>query len=411
MLPVINGKELFDCDEEDLKVLIDNSDYRENEYLDYKVNFSFLEFQKGNPKREKHIFEFRSDVCSFANAGGGYLVYGISDEKGMASDLIGIDITDGNTDRFELDRKNNLSSILPIIPCIRFKFISLINGKFIVILYIQTDSYSPYMHMENESNYKIYKRVGNGKSCVGYTELKNMFNQSQSIEKVVRNFREQRIYNFKSFEDMDDFRYSQFMLVHIIPDTFMDSSHNKNLFLMERRNKFNFSKIFSSVGCANRSIPNVDGLRFSSYHSGEECRLNNDCIAEAFQPLHHALNIGMHPEKYPYGYFASTYVWDRIEPIISQYSEVMKNIIDTKRVFICISIIGCKDVATEDEFFRDYRGKIDREVMLCAPAVIENIENESFVYNAVKRLQIEYALALGIKSSETLNKLIEEVYQ
>ena len=89
----------------------------------------------------------------------------------------------------------------------------------------------------------------------------------------------------------------------------------------------------------------------------------------------------------------------------------MKNIIDTKRVFISISIIGCKDVATEDNFFRDYRGKIDREVMLCEPVVIENIENESFVDNALKRLQIEYALALGIKSSETLNKLIEEVYQ
>ena len=44
-------------------------------------------------------------------------------------------------------------------------------------------------------------------------------------------------------------------------------------------------------------------------------------------------------------------------------------------------------------------------------AINQNIENESFVDNALKRLQIEYALALGIKSSETLNKLIEEVYQ
>jgi hypothetical protein len=96
MLPIINGKQLFDCNEDDLSVLIDNPDYRENEYLDYKVNFSFLEYQRGNSQREKHIFEFRSDVCSFANANGGYLLYVISDQKGMASTIIDIEIPDGN---------------------------------------------------------------------------------------------------------------------------------------------------------------------------------------------------------------------------------------------------------------------------------------------------------------------------
>ena len=39
MLPSVNGKLLFDCSEEDLAVLINNPVYRENDYLDYKVNF------------------------------------------------------------------------------------------------------------------------------------------------------------------------------------------------------------------------------------------------------------------------------------------------------------------------------------------------------------------------------------
>lgn len=41
----------------------------------------------------------------------------------------------------------------------------------------------------------------------------------------------------------------------------------------------------------------------------------------------------------------------------------------------------------------------------------ENIEDEVAIDNVIKRLQIEYTLALRIKSSETLNKLIQEVYQ
>lgn len=211
MLPIVNGKQLFDCNEEDLDVLVDNPDYRENQYLDYKVNFSFLEYGKRDAKREKCISEFRSDICSFANANGGYLIYGISDKKGMASSIIGIDIPDGNTDRFELDRKNNLSSIMPKQPSVKFRFISLSNGRYVVILQVLKDSYSPYLYMENESNYRIYKRVGNGKSCIGYTELKNMFNQSLSIEKQVQKYREERILYFKSTEDTDDYRYSKFM--------------------------------------------------------------------------------------------------------------------------------------------------------------------------------------------------------
>lgn len=46
MLPKINGKSFLVSSEEDLKLLIDNPDYRENEYIDYKRTFSFLEMEK-----------------------------------------------------------------------------------------------------------------------------------------------------------------------------------------------------------------------------------------------------------------------------------------------------------------------------------------------------------------------------
>ena len=72
MLPKINGKSFLECTEDDLINLIDNPDFRESEYIDYKQTFAFLELPKGREKNEK-ISEFRSDVCSFANANGGFL--------------------------------------------------------------------------------------------------------------------------------------------------------------------------------------------------------------------------------------------------------------------------------------------------------------------------------------------------
>jgi hypothetical protein len=42
MLPTISGKSLLECNEDDLNEIIDNSDYRESEYLDYKGDFRAL---------------------------------------------------------------------------------------------------------------------------------------------------------------------------------------------------------------------------------------------------------------------------------------------------------------------------------------------------------------------------------
>ena len=74
MLPQINGKSFLTCTEDDLKVLVENADYRENEYIDYKLNFAFLEIEKG-PVRDSKKAEFKTDVCAFANADGGYLIF------------------------------------------------------------------------------------------------------------------------------------------------------------------------------------------------------------------------------------------------------------------------------------------------------------------------------------------------
>jgi len=404
MLPTINGKSFIDCSEEDLQELLDNPDYRENEYIDYKVTFAFLEMEKGNPERQVRIAEFRSDVCAFANADGGYLIYGISDVKGMAKAVVGIEIPNNNTDKFELERKNNLNSIMPKIPSLQFGYIPLKTGKFVVVIQIRKDGFSPYIHLENEMNYKVYKRVGNGKSSIGYLELKNMFNQSLSIENEVQAYRQQRIDYYRSQEDTEDKRYSQFMLVHIIPDTFMDSTYRKNMFILQRRNpNLNIGSIFNS---SYYSQPNADGLRFPDYREETVGLLTNQGIAEYFAPLKEGLS---RTDRYPNGYFPCDYYWEQIENIIVKYISIMKSILETKRLFIGISILGCKGATTNDSFERYYKGYIDRDTVLCIPILFDDIDNENEVEDSIKWLKIEYYLSLGIKVKEELEKLIAEV--
>lgn len=405
MFPTLNGKSFLDCNEEDLQELIDNPDYRENEYIDYKRTFSFLEMDKSNPKRLTHIAEFRSDVCAFANADGGYLIFGISDENGMAKELVGVNIDANNTDKFELDRKNNLTPILPKIPSVQFKFIRLSNGNYVVVLFIRRDAYAPYVHIENEKDYKIYKRVGNGKSPMSYVELKNMFNQSLSLDAEVQKYRQQRIEYYRSQEDTPEHRYSQFLLFHIIPDTFTDSSYNKNLFMLSKRTPApKFSSVFYNMRCSYMACPNVDGLRFAGDGRDNDGLLNNNGVAECFYPASGYFNS--HLSGNPFSY---NWAWEDIQPMVNQYIGVMRNVIETKRIFLCISILGCKNSITNYGEYGEVIGRIDRDTILCAPIVIEDFADANAVDIAIKRLQIEFYLSLGIRRSNDLDKLIAEV--
>lgn len=157
----INNKEFGEWTADDLQVLLSNDAYRENNFIDYKVNFAPL-IDKSN-KKEKQA-EFRNDVCSFANADGGYIFYGIGETSGVASILAGISIP--NIDRFELDRRNELQAIRPTVPDVAFSFISLQDDKYIVVLHIQRGLYKPYITEEPEGQFHFYIRHGNKKQAM-----------------------------------------------------------------------------------------------------------------------------------------------------------------------------------------------------------------------------------------------------
>ena len=411
MLPKINNKSLLECNEDDLEVLIGNQDYRENEYIDYKETFSFLEVPK-EKKREK-IYEFRNDVCSFANAEGGYLVYGISDENGCAKRIIGVDIIYCNTDRFELDRRNDLAPIFPKSPYMKFSFVKLKNDKFVVVLYIRHDNCAPYTHIVDESSYKLYKRTGNRKTTMTYTELKNMFNQSLGLEKEIHNYRKERIEYYLSQAEIANSDYSRFMLFHIIPETFLDSNYDQNMFIYQKCDTHIFSRMFTSFHCSSTGIPCVDGLRYIPYDSSyglSECYINNNGVVECFYSL--TRDIKEVKERASVEHIPWKYLWDKVNNTYSEYCKLLSHISHEGRIYICLSFIGCKGVRSQDqEFNHDYTGTIDRNTIMCCPVEIVNADNEIELELMRKKLYIEVLLSLGIKYDDLLTQFIDEVYR
>jgi len=392
MLPQINNKSLLECTEIDFTEILNNPDYRENQYLDYKRTFSFLEVDKS--KAAEKITEFRNDVCAFANAEGGYLIYGIADKDGMASSIIGVEIV--NPDKFELDLRNKLTPIMPKMPPIQFHFVKLASGKYIVIIFIDHDYYAPYLHLEDQKNYKIYKREENQKTTIGYTELKNMFVQSRVLETEILEFRKRRIEYYKE-EDIE-----QFMLYHIIPESFLND--RKELFLIEKQKNISFAAVFSGAGIDTRSTPCVDGLRFSNTYEEEQATIYNTGVVEFLLPL--KTYVGTVRDR---PYFYSKDVWEKIDHVSQGYQDIMHEFFGNQRYFGCVSIFGCKGITSEGDELRRFETVIDRNQIVCVPVVFSKMEEKNLFYLDLKRLHLEYLLALGIKRSSLIDELINEI--
>ena len=413
MLPTINGKSFLECDYSDLQLLIDNTDYRENQYIDYKKVFAFNEVKDKHLKEGKKA-EFRNDICSFANAEGGYLIFGISDDKGCASEITGIPIPKNDTDNFELMIRNTLNGIYPRKPNVQIRFVTISDNNYVVIIYIKRDSFAPYTHIENERNYKFYKRTGNGKSIIPYVELRNMFNQSLSLDNEILLYRKKRIKYYNDQSETENDSYSKFMLFYIIPDTFLDHEYNQDMFILQKRKGLKFSSVFSEFHCNYNSIPCVNGIRFipdSEYNNKAECYIYNNCIIECFYSLNKLLS--KRPQRYPKGCIPRTYLWKMIKTTYNNVLEFKNELFKCDRVFLCLDIVGCKGVTSQDpneDFLAYYTGTIDRNTLICEPVVISDVNNNAILENTIKKLELNYLLSIGVKFGKDLDSLIKELY-
>ena len=328
--------------------------------------------------------------------------------KGVPSQIVGVCIKNNNQDTFERDIKNYLQSIKPRMPYFRIRFIYMSDNKYVIIIYIKHDHYAPYIHLVDQKDYRIYKRIGNSKAVIEYQELKNMFTQSLSLEKEIEHLREERISYFSSQEDDAEYTYSKFFLMHIIPDTFMDINYNYPLFVLEHRGA-HFSTMFSRFGCASRSIPTPEGLRYIGDGTKIEGRFWNNGVAEFFYPLGKTLHIGLKGND-DNGALPYDYMWQLIKNSVEDYIRISKQYMNNHRFFVCISIIGCKDAISEKKFELVWESKIERNNLVCNPSSFMLDEARLTNDKDMERLHLEFLTSIGVKYDPIINVLITDIY-
>jgi hypothetical protein len=201
-------KSLEQITKEDLQALIDNA-VLERRTLDYKQSL---------PRRtDSSKKEFLADVSSFANAAGGDLVYGISQDRetGEPRELLGLIVE--NVDQ-EILRLENLvrNGIDPRIPSVEIQPCSLSNSRVALIIRVKKSWISPHRVILGGHD-KFYSRSSNGKYPLDVTELRTAFTVAGSNVERIKKFREERISQIFANETPLPFLENAKIVAHIIP--------------------------------------------------------------------------------------------------------------------------------------------------------------------------------------------------
>lgn len=198
--------------EGDLQSLLDTQT-SESKFLDYKLELP------GTQDKDKK--EFLYDITSFANAGGGDLIFGVSEKKengkntGLPEKLMGL--PDANLDH-EILRLEQIirNGIDPRIIGVQLKSIHLASGNPVLIIRIPKSWHGPHA-VTLADTFRFYSRNSAGKYPLDVGELKNAFLSQSSIQDQIRQFMLKRISSIVAKETPVNIFDEPLIVVHIVP--------------------------------------------------------------------------------------------------------------------------------------------------------------------------------------------------
>lgn len=174
----------------------------------------------GNSDDDKK--EFLADITSLANARGGYLIYGISEERdsqghttGIPETIIGCSIPNSDA---ELRRIENIArdGIEPRIIGTRLKAIPMPDGKYVLVYYIPKSLHGPHV-VTFKGVLRFYSRNAAGKYPLSVSEIRTAFLHAHQRIDQIRQFRINRIAQIVAGETPSVTGDGAKVILHLIP--------------------------------------------------------------------------------------------------------------------------------------------------------------------------------------------------
>lgn len=260
------NKPIEEIKKEDLMRLIENK-VAENLYIEYKSELNI-----GTDSEKK---EFLTDISSFANSQGGYIIYGILEQQGYPSELVGIKID--NIDEIKLKLENIIrDGIKARIQGIKIQEVKIDDEKWCIIIYIPKSYFSPHMiSYQLKGSERFFSRNSSGKYPLDIQEIRNAFISNESLKEKINNFYMDRVIKIKNNDLVLPLFGIRKIVLHLIPFSSFNYFSKYNLELIELnmndKNKISISNLILRPIKDSLSLKyrfNIDGLLIYNYCPG-----------------------------------------------------------------------------------------------------------------------------------------------
>lgn len=379
---LINKKSIEQWGKEEIETIIHEDTYRENDFIDYKENLPFLLEGLSKEEKDKKKREFCQDICSFANADGGYLFLGISEKEGVPERVIGIEVPD--LDKFELSRRNELSRILPVSPIIKFRFIFWEADRYVVVVQIFSGIYKPYV-LEENGLYRFFMRKGNQKTPMTYSEIQFMYTHSLRLSDSIKAFREKRVQELINETESRE----PFLLIQVVPETFQDPDRFIDICGKVENKEIALRYFFENL-CSHNLTPNVDGIASLRDWSNPNrfFQVYNSGIIELISYL-------QIEKRGTTDYLDSRFIQEEMYRVLHSIRKFYAELYGSIKVYVCISIVNCKGICSQDDRLNGRKSFVDRNKIFCVPVSVFDASNESEIENTAHNMEITLEYALG----------------
>jgi hypothetical protein len=179
----------------------------EGRSLDYKAE---LPGARDDDKKE-----FLADVSSFANAGGGDLIFGIGEAQGVPTSIDGVGVADVNAEVLRLEQIIR-DGLAPRLIGVRFHLIDGFAKGPVVVLRVPRSFSAPHM-VTFKNTTRFYTRNSAGKYQMDVSEIRTAFNVSESIGERLTRFRDDRLAKIIAGETPIALQPGARLVLHLTP--------------------------------------------------------------------------------------------------------------------------------------------------------------------------------------------------
>ena len=354
------SKLLEKIDLDDLKQLQSNA-VSEGKTIEYK--------QKLPTNSDGDRKEFLADISSFANASGGDLIFGITEESGSPKSIDGVEV--GNVDE-EIRKYENIirDGIEPRIV-FAMRAVNVSGQKFAFIFRIDKSWTGPH-RVIYKGHDKFYSRNSAGKYALDTNELKIAFNLSQTLTEQITKFKTERISQLFSDNLPLPFYDGGKIVLHLIPLESFSPNYSIDLKLIIN-DPAKLKPIYTSGWGPRINLEGVlsyAGGRSEKSHSYVQLYRNG--IIEAVEGL--ILHSGREKKIIP----SLTYELGLLRSLAA-FLNLLRELGVNMPIVIFLTLIGAKDWemgVDRMKYWGDEYYKIDRDILQLPETIISSYDTE-----------------------------------